>query len=282
MHLTTEQLSDLRQRRVQAQAAQVVTAVDQGLGDAERHAPRQRLLALARLVTAGLPPGARLAAADVQLTAQGLDQALAQGAPWRDTRAAALLHAAAALGAHWFIDQRLLTLADRLPALPPGLSPWPALIAAPQGARFQRAARRERHLRPGLRAALFPLLGPAEPTPQRLQPMLWAAFSPAGDEADPTDDADSDPREAAVHSDTPALPPGVREEAQAFVAHARAALAEAGASTPALSLIGVAADLAFGLGRGARWLAMAPPGLDAPSRLTWMKETLRDLAGLQP
>lgn len=284
MQLSQDQFASLREQRVQALAQRWQGAIDRGLPAPERSDPHARLKAMAAMVLEALPATARLAAADVQQAARGLDLALAAGTPWREARAAALLNAAAALGAEWHVDQRLLGAAER--ATPAEgddeATAWSAFFSAAQGQRFQTAARRECHLRPGLRTALMPLLGPDDPSPQRMQPLLRAAFSPASADADKDEDEDAVPVEAPAHVDHPALPPGVREEAQAFVATARARLAQAGIVEPNTALLGVAVDLAFGLGRGARWFSQAPAGLEPTGQQAWIKEKLRDLAGFQP
>jgi len=138
---------------IDEQAAQWHRRIDAALPPGEER-PAVRLAALAREVardTQDLGRVSDLLSVDVIQTRDWLLAALQAGVPYDETLAAALLNAAAALGALWFIDDRLLPLDEQLPlhdmqTLP--LQTWPTLMTIAQGDHFQLAADRGRSCAP--------------------------------------------------------------------------------------------------------------------------------------
>lgn len=186
-------------------------------------------------------------AADLHQASRALSQAIRAGAPWNDTRAAAQLHAAVALGSLWYMDDRLLDPPAQLipdPARPDALVP---LLAEPQGQRFKRAAVRAEWLGAGLRMALHRALQ-QQCGDAALHDLVRNAFPPA-DEGEDADDSETE-----QVGDRPEWPPDARD----FIARSQDLLAQAGVTDPVLSRLCLAGDLAFGLGRCARVLAAAP------------------------
>lgn len=251
MQFSAEQMQQMARDLVVRRARHWVNRVDAALPSVQRSDPEARLGALCQLVAAGLAPGEHLAARDVQQTAQWLELGLRAGAPWHDTRAAALLHGAAALGALWFVDSRLLPPSRQLPLQATTQATMAQLLAEPQGQRFKHAALRARRLRPGLRLAWqrARAQGLAD---AGLQDLLRAAF--AHDE--PTEESPEREPEPEPDLDEGASP--LVPDAQAFVAHAQRLLKQAGLAGGPLARLCLAGDLLLGLGRCARLAAALP------------------------
>lgn len=252
MLLTTGQVQLLAKERVHARARLWAERVDAGVDPAQREDPPARLAALSRAVLAELGPQSPFEAADVGHASRALAAALQAGAPWSDTRAAAQLHAAAGLGALWFIDDRLLPPQRQIELAtgrPEDLIP---LLAEPQGARFKQAAARAHLLGPGVRMALHRALaqGCADAA---LFALVEAAFAPT--EAA----ADAEPEDLGATMEQVDETPLWPDEARAYVARARSLQAQAGLRDPTLCRLCLAGDLALGLGRCVRWLAATPP-----------------------
>ena len=252
MLLSTEQVSQLARERVQSRARLWSARVDRGVPAAQRQEPAARLTTLTRAVLADLPPDALFEAADVRHAADALASALRAGAPWSDTRAAAQLHAAAGLGALWFMDGRLLPPEQQIDAAPDRPEALSRLLAEPQGKRFKLAAVSAQRLGPGLRMALHRALAQQCSDPA-LYALADAAFAPPDSVADTEIDTDESATERV--DDLPVWPPA----AHAFMAHARELQVRAKLADPVLSRLCLAGDLALGLGRCGRLLAAAPP-----------------------
>ncbi|MBL8304400.1 MAG: hypothetical protein JNM26_16745 [Ideonella sp.] len=247
MQISSDQVRQLARERAQARARHWSARVDAEVDPAERQDPQVRLATLARSILADLPEDALFEAADLRQTTRVLAQALRAGAPWNDTRAAAQLHGAAALGSLWYMDDRLLDPPDQFvpdPARPEALVP---LLAEPQGQRFKRAAVRAGWLGAGLRMALHRALA-QQCSDTTLHHLVRNAF-PSPDDADDGDEAD-----AEQIGELPEWPADARD----FIARARDLQAQAGVTDPVLSRLCLAGDLAFGLGRCVRLLASAP------------------------
>lgn len=252
MLLTTGQVHLLAKERVHARARLWAARVDEGLPPAQRGDPPARLAALTRAVIDALGPQASFEAADVNHASRALLAALHAGAPWSDTRAAAQLHAAAGLGALWYIDDRLLPPERQIELATGRPEDVLPLLAEPQGARFKQAAARAHLLGPGVRMALHRALA-QDCSDAALHALMQAAFAPT----ETTDDAGEDDEGATIEQidDTPLWP----SDAPAFVGRARSLQAQAGLRDPALCRLCLAGDLALGLGRCTRRLAADPP-----------------------
>ncbi|MBH9578662.1 hypothetical protein [Inhella proteolytica] len=265
MQLSTEQMQQMKRNLVHSQARQWTARVDAALLPAQRGEPLARLGALQQLVSEGLAPNETLAARDVQQAAQWLQMGLEAGAPWRDTRAAALLNAAAALGALWFVDGRLLPGARQLPLQPTLPVTMAQLLAQEQGLRFKQAAMRERELRAGLhlawQRALAQELGDAA-----LLELARTAFAP---HAEPRDDAPE------PEFEDEALP--LSPDAQAFLSHEQRLAQMAGLEGSPVARLCLAGDLLLGLGRCVRLATTLPPD----SREPLLKEAIHAAAGFQ-
>lgn len=263
MLISSDQVRQLARERAQARARHWSAQVDAGVDPAERQDPQARLAALARSILADLPEGAVFEAADLRQTTRVLAQALRAGAPWSDTRAAAQLHGAAAIGSLWYMDDRLLEPQDQFvpdPARPDALAP---LLAEPQGQRFKRAALRAEWLGAGLRMGLHRALA-QQCSDDALRNLVRNAFpSPDADDdgGEPEDEAD-----AEQVGDVPEWPADARD----FIARARDLQEQAGITDPVLRRLCLAGDLAFGLGRCVRLLASSPnrPPAEAADFLT--------------
>lgn len=276
MLLHADQMQDFAQRLVQGRALHWQTRVDAALPPAQRRDPMARLAALTREVLAQFPADDRFRPAEVHLCARSLALCLEAGVPWRDARAAALLHAAAGLGAQWFQDDRLLPAAEQLavdPAQALGLRP---LLAQPQGRRFKRAALRADALAPGLRMGLRQALE-ADCSDAALQHLVELAFAPPEGPGDPDETAAEEPVD--IDELTPPWPP----EAQRFIDHERRLQAQSGVTDPATARLCLAGDLAFGLGRCVRLLQVAATATPRPSAplIDTLREALHATTRLQ-
>jgi hypothetical protein len=274
MQISQSQMQEMHALWTQDRALQWQRRVDAAVPRALAASPAARLAALADAVISDIRSQAPLApldaflAVDVRQTADWLQAGLAAGVSYREIRAAALLLGAAALGALWFVDDRLLPT-DQLLA-PGGESPRPEmlgrsparLMAAPQGARFREARTRERQLRPGLRLALQQALEGGL-TPELARTLLVAAF----DEGDLEDSvAEERPASAAA--------------SERFMTNERSLLAQAGIAERDLQTLCMAGDLVLGLGRCARLLSGQGAELAGQSRVDWLRGAIDDLAGL--
>jgi hypothetical protein len=266
MLLSNAQLTHMAQHLFQARALHWQTQVDRALPPARQADPQARLEALTQVVLDDLPAGDEFQAIEVTLASRWLTAALQAGAPWREARANALLHAAAALGAQWCQDDRLLPVAEQVPLQPDRFDTLLPLLAQPQGQRFKRAALREHALAPGLRMALHRCLQ-ADCSDVALQHLVWVAFAPEDEAAGADAEADDTPDQDA---DTPPWPP----EAQRFIDHERRLQAEAGVREPALARLSLAGDLVLGLGRCVRLLSRWAAA--QPARTTPPIDTLRE------
>jgi hypothetical protein len=267
MQIYRDQAARIGQQQAQARVRHWQGLADAALPAERRSDPRARLQVLARAVARAQGPQAAVLGVDVLQTAQWLDLALQRGTAWREARALALLHGAAALGALWFLDDRLLPAAQQLPLKATLEDTVVQLLAQPQGLRFKQAADRERALRPGLRLAWQQVLV-QDLSPNAAHTLASAAFAaPPAQEAE----ADAPPEPEADAEDT-----GPPPAQAAFMAHERRLQAQAGLQDGALAAWCLAADLVLGLGRSVRMMSLAPA--DVPARLAWLKETLHALA----
>jgi hypothetical protein len=200
------------------------------------------------------PTLAPLLAVDLDHCADRLGRALVAGARYREPAAAALMSAAAALGARWLADERLcIGRADEgeegdghevdLPVVPESDEPqdlrhW---AEASWGDRFRHAAKRGRALQPPLRYALRQAIERGY-TAETLRNLADIVFRP--DEA---------------------------EALARFVGEERALLAAAGLDHRTLGdrrieSLCIAGDFCFGLGRLVRIAAGRLPGPGEPLR----------------
>jgi hypothetical protein len=269
MLLLSDQLDDFAQRLVRARALHWQTQVDQALPAARRQDPMARLAALTRVLIAQRPPGDVFHAAELDLAARWLALALQAGAPWREARATAMLHAAAGLGAQWFQDDRLLPAKDQLAIDTDQATALRPLLAEPQGKRFKGAAQRAQALAPGLRMGLRRALE-ADCSDAALQRLVLVAFAPPDEPDDPEAAAQADAAAPDIDELTPPWPP----EAQRFIDHERRIQAEAGLSDPAAARLCLAGDLVLGLGRCVRVVQQA--AASTPSPATPPIDTLRE------
>lgn len=263
MKVSLQQVSQLKDGQAQSRARHWQAVADAALPPARRQDPQARLKVLADAVAQAQGPQASALGIDVQQTAQWLALGLQQGVAWRETRALALLHAAASLGAMWFVDGRLLPPAQMLSLQATLEATASNLLAQAHGQRYKAAAERERERRPALRQALARVLA-APDDAAALQALSLAAFAGHAGPA-PAEEAEDQP----TH-------PGLEQ----FLQRERALLAAAGVQDKPLATLCVAGDLAFGQGRCIRMLAAAPVA-DA-ERAAWMKEMLNVLARPQP
>jgi len=265
MQLSAEQMQQMERNLLQRRAREWSAQVDEALPPAQRGEALARLGALQQRVTRGLAPDQALAACDVQQAAQWLQMGLEAGAAWRDTRAAALLNAAAALGALWFVDGRLLLASQQLPLQPTLPATMAQLLAQAQGARFKQAATCERQLRAGLhlawQRAMAQGLGDAA-----LMELVRSAFAAP---LEPGEDAP----ELDVEDGASPLPPA----AQTFLSHEQRMVQLAGLEGDPVVRLCVAGDLLLGLGRCVRLAATLPPD----SREPLLKEAIDAAAGFQ-
>lgn len=263
MRLSSEQVHDLTRRLVRSRALRWQTRVDAALPPAQRTDPLARLATLTRLTREALPPDDVFKASELDCASHELALSLKAGAPWRDARAAALLHAGIALGAQWYQDDRLLDIADQLqidPATPGGLA---LLLARPHGERFKRAATRAHDLAPGLQLALQRALDSGLDS-GALQHLVLVAFAPR----EGTGTAGLTVLEADEPVDSDDTSPPWPLEAQTFIERERAIQVRAGISDPALARLCLAGDLVLGLGRCVRLLqrwAVAEPRPSLPA-----------------
>ncbi len=265
MQLSAEQMQQMERNLLQRKAREWTARVDEALPPAQRSEPLARLGALQVLVARGLAPGQALAACDVQQAAQWLHMGLDAGAPWRDTRAAALLNAAAALGALWFVDGRLLPAARQLPLQPTLPATMAQLLAQAQGMRFKQAAVREHQQRAGLRLA-WQRAAAEELSDAALLELARVAFAPPVD-------AREDAPEPEFEDDALPLSP----EAQTFLSHEQRLAQQAGLEGGPVARLCLAGDLLLGLGRCVRLAATLPPD----SREPLLKEAIHAAAGFQ-
>jgi hypothetical protein len=269
VQISSDQLRQLGVLRAHSLAEQCrISTRANGASDPPEAAAR--LAALANDAVASLAPlGAlgAIVAVDVHQTADWLKLALDAGFAYRETRAAALLHGAAALGALWFIDERLLPASEMLPAQATMDRTIGQLLAAPQEARFQRAAEQELRLRDGLRFALGHAFadGLSDEALRELAAAAFAVDAPEGNEPEP----------GGAQGDG-----WVEEMTARFMARERAALNHAGVSDPALVALCIAGDLTLGLGRCVRLLTRQRDKLDAAGRLAWLERAVHELAEL--
>lgn len=265
MQFSPEQMQQMERNLLQRKAREWSARVDEALPPAQRGEALARLGALQERVTHGLAPAEALAACDVQQAGQWLQLGLQAGAPWRDTRAAALLNAAAALGALWFVDGRLLPGSRQLPPLPTLPATMAQLLAQVQGLRFKQAAVRERQLRAGLQQAwqraVAQDLGDAA-----LLELARVAFAPP---VEPSEDAPEPEWEDG------ALP--LSPDAQTFLSHEQRLAQQAGLEGGSVARLCLAGDLLLGLGRCVRLAATLPPD----SREPLLKEAIDAAAGFQ-
>jgi hypothetical protein len=272
MQFTTEQFRQISAAHLHGRAGALQHSVDQALPRDRQADPGARLQALAAEVLAQVQPPelAPMVAVDLQQARSWLQLGLAQGVVYREARCAALLHAAAALGALWFVDDRLLPPPQQPPLSASLADSMAGLLAGAQGARFKCAADTERQRRVGLRRALGRVLQEGA-TPESTQMLLAAAFNAvnAATEADADQEDDS----------PPALDNLGSAAAQRFISHERRLMEQAGIAPGPVHTLCLAGDLAFGLGRCVRWLVAAGPGRDETARLAHLRELIHGLAG---
>jgi hypothetical protein len=200
-----------------------------------------------------------LLAVDVWQTRDWLGEDLAAGAPYRETRAAALLNGALTLGAAWFADDRLLPATDQLAMAEDFDCPSVRLMETALAERFDTAARREEMLRPGLLAGLDWFLR-RRPSAEAIAPLIDAAFPQEGTEVIVEDDD---------RYQNPA--------AKRFLGKETALLGHQGVVQQAMRDLSLAGDLVLGLGRCVRLLS--GPGREAGAHLeAWLEEKIRDLS----
>lgn len=278
MLLSNDQLQHMAQRLFHARALHWQTQVDAAVPAPQRADPHARLAALTQVVLSRLPAGAEFQASDVTQASQWLTLALQAGAPWREARANALLHAAAALGAQWCEDDRLLAVADQVALQPGQAATLLPLLAEPQGQRFKRAASREHALAPGLRMALHRCLQ-ADCSDAALQHLVLVAFAPDEDGVDTGAGVEAADATPDLDDDSPPWPP----EAQRFIDHERQLQAQANVRDPALARLSLAGDLVLGLGRCVRllshWAAAKPAPATPP--IDTLREALHAATRLQ-
>lgn len=248
------------------QAAEWSAQVDAALPPEQGAQPSARLTALTDAVIASLAETheqSALLATDVRLTAAWLQAELATGVAWRETRAAALLHGAAALGALWFVDERLLLPYRLLPlpepdtGNPAAARNFPPLLASPQGERFAAAADQEKALRPGAQFALREALAGG-----------FAGHLARGLVA------------AAFCADTDRERPDRQQAAERFIAREHALQAQAAITDADLRTLCMGGDLVLGLGRSVRLLSNPAAPRDRAALLTWLRSAINGLAGL--
>lgn len=271
MQIASEQYQHIVVTHQRQRATGLAAQVDAALPEARRADPAARLAEVTRQVLQRQPPGALGAAigVDVRQTSQWLALALAEGVRLDEPRAAALLHAAAALGALWFVDDRLLRPPEQLPVQPTLAATMVQLLGQAQGERFRVAGAAELQLRPGTQLWLRQVLA-APDDPDAARALATAAFRAWHDEAAP-DDQELDPAQ-----------PGPAQQAlQRFMQRERTLATQAGITDAALQRLCGAGDLALGQGRCVRLLA-AHPEVAAADAAAWLKGLLHDLAGLQP
>lgn len=252
MQFSAEQMQQMRGDRVRQRALSWSASIDAALPAGSGHEPQARLQVLKQRVIDDLGPDEALAAHDVRQAADWLQQVVAIGAPWRDIRAAALLHAAAALGSLWFIDARLLPASRQLSLQSTLAATLFPLLANGQGHRFKEAALSERRLRPGLRLAWRRAMA-QELSEMALQDLFRAAFAAADPQGPEDDEPDLDDGASPL---SPA--------ATAFVQHEQRLIQQAGLAGGPLARLCLAGDLLLGLGRCARLAATLPPDSREP------------------
>jgi hypothetical protein len=267
MQISPSQLQQVGAAQVRTHAAQWRDRVDAALPPERVADPAARLAALADQVASDVEQlgiAGPLLAVDVHQTAAWLRMALQAGAPYRESRALALLHTAAALGALWFRDDRLLAPADMLPLRDTIEHTIGGLLESPQGARFRQAAQAGEHLRDGLRFALRHTLADGLSAGSERALMAAAFVGHAPQDEEETDRA----RDERTPSE---------QSAASFVGHERSLLSQAGIVERELQALCVVGDLAFGMGRCVRLLARAGHTLDAGARAAWLARAIAAL-----
>jgi hypothetical protein len=144
VNVSSKQLRVMSDAMVRRQANDMRRSVDERTRTpGERDAPLARLSALRDIVVEqceALGSSGRYLASDIDFTAGLLRVELERGARYEETRAEALLLSAAALGALWFIDSRLLEPRDFF-SPPAGAANQPrGLLSVDLGTRFERAS----------------------------------------------------------------------------------------------------------------------------------------------
>ena len=249
-HLQMQALSQsLAQQRADALAGGV-DAVLAERGTATTAAPEARLQALCALTLAPLAgnPAAAALSVDVAHAAMLLQHALDAGAPYRETHAAAMLAAAAALGALWFIDPRLLRGDEGLSNTEADADTVRQLADPALGGRFETASARALRLAPRLQHALREAAAD-DWSPAALRLIADAAWDDGSD-------------------------PGWLER---FVGRERRLIDAADITDGRLTALCIAGDLAFGLGRCVRLLGRAPAGHDAAALADHLQGALHGL-----
>lgn len=254
MNVSSRQLSVLSDAIALRHASEVRRAVDRRADALRggRDAPLARLRGLRDLVAENCEasgPSGRYLATEVDFTAALLRSELEKGASYNESRAEALLLAAAALGGWWFIDSRLLELRDFYSPAAAGAPNQPrGLLATELGVRFERAAAqaqsRSAALVHGLKDALNDGCSPAS-----IRTLCEGIF-------------------------------GVeREDALAhFISTERQLLQRAQIIAPQLQALCLAGDLAFGMGRCARLLSQFGPNDAADRRMAMLTGMINGLA----
>ncbi len=266
VQISTSQLQQISRSHAQSQAAQLRHRVDAAVSPEQVADAGARLAALSDEIvrsTQVLGVLSPLLTVEIRQTAVWLQQGLDTGVAYRETRAAALLHGSAALGAMWFMDHRLLSETALLPVQATLGSTMAQLLASPQGARFKQAADKEQLLRASLRNALQRVFADAM-SPASVQALAAAAFA-----KDQPDDHESDER-------APLQPTASR-----FLARERALLAQAGIVDHDLQSLCVAGDLALGQGRCVRLATSQAGKLDTAALIVWLTGAVNALAGFQ-
>ena len=252
MNVSSRQLRVLSDAIAQRHAREVRRAVDRRTDAlrASRDAPVARLRALRDLVAEKCEasgPAGRYLVPEVDFTAALLRSELEKGASCNESRAEALLNAAVALGAWWFIDSRLLELRDFFsrgsPNQPPGL------LAVDLGTRFERAAARAESRSAAVMYALKEALKDGC-SAAAIRTLCEKVFS-------------ADRQDALTH----------------FMSTEKQLLQRAQIALPQLQALCLAGDLALGMGRCARLLSQFCPNDAADQRvgtLTGMIDGLVD------
>lgn len=250
LSVSARQLRAVSDAVARRHANELRRTVDGGVAPGgQREAPAERLRVLRDLVLAqceAIPGAGGHLGPELDLCATLLRSELRRGAGYNEARAQAHLYAAAALGAMWFVDSRLLAL-DSLPPLDAGAAGMPSLLEQDLSGPFRRAAQRAEARFPALSFGLRRALDEGC-SPESLRALCDTAFD------------------------------GAREPFDYFMHAERRLLQRADGIAPAAHPACIAGDLAFGMGRCVRWAARRVAGTAPEAQSKALTEMLHGLA----